>query len=145
MKNREKAKEAFSQSFNCAQAVFSTYSEKLGLNDVYSKKIACGFGTGCARQSLTCGAVLAGFMTIGLKYGRTEIEDEESKEITYEMVNRFADQFKQKYGSLNCYELLGCDLATEGGQKYYADNDLFSKECISYVECACDILDNMGF
>ena len=146
MKSPEKAKQIFGDGFNCSQAVLSTYGEKLGLNDAVSKKISCGFGAGCARQSLTCGAVSAGFMIIGLKYGRTQIEDEESKKVTYEMVNRFADEFKKMYGSLNCYELLGgCDLATGGGQEYYEKNELFNKECMHYVEFACKILDNMGF
>lgn len=146
MRNEKAAKENFGKGFNCAQSVLSAYSGKYGLDEKISKKISCGFGTGCARQSLTCGAVNAAFMIIGLKYGRTEIGDEESKKITYETVNRFSDEFKSQYGSLNCYELLGgCDLATDGGQNYYNENDLFNNECMEYVEFACEILDKMGF
>ena len=145
MVNSEKAKETFSKGFNCAQAVLSTYCDKYGINDSLAKKISCGFGAGCARQSLTCGAVSGAFMVIGLRYGKTEEADEESKNITYEKINAFSDQFKLLYGSLNCYELLGCDLSSEGGRDYFAENDLFNKECMHYVKNACEILDAMGF
>ncbi len=144
MLNAEKAKATFADGFNCAQAVLSTYSEKYGVSDTAAKKISCGFGAGCARQSLTCGAVTGAYMVIGLRYGKTRESDENSKNTTYEKVNSFSDQFKLLYGSLNCYELLGCDLATEGGRNYFAENELFDKECMNYVNYACEILDGMG-
>ncbi|MBD3285616.1 hypothetical protein GF359_04095, partial [candidate division WOR-3 bacterium] len=40
----EKAKNLFSQGFNCAQAVFSTYAPDLGLDARTALKIASGFG-----------------------------------------------------------------------------------------------------
>lgn len=145
MSNSEKALEIFSGNFNCAQSVLSAYSDKLGLNDKVAKKISCGFGTGCARQSLLCGAVTGAYMVIGLKFGKAEDDQEELKQLTYNNVNQFSDKFKFKFGSLSCYELLGCDLATDGGLMFYDENDLFNRECKNYVKISCEILDEMGF
>ena len=144
MTSGDSAKKTFIEGFNCAQAVLTAYSGRYGMHDFAAKKISCAFGAGCARQSLTCGAVTGALMVVGLKYGKTEANDDESKELTYKKVNEFVNKFKTKYSSVNCYELLGCDLATEEGRAFYSENDLFHNECIKYINDTCEILDQMG-
>ena len=140
-----KAQEAFKAGFSCSQAVLTAFSSGLGLQEDVSNRIACGFGGGIARRSLTCGAVSGAFMVIGLKYGKIKIDDNEAKETTYAKVNEFCRQFEEQYGSINCGELLCCDLSTKEGQKKFKDNDLFNIKCMKYVNTACEILESMGF
>ncbi len=144
MTNGERAEQIFKEGFNCAQAILTTYCEKYGMNVDEASKISCGFGAGCGRQSLTCGAVSGAFLVIGLKYGNAFKLDKDSKEVTYEKIKLFIDRFKKMYGSVNCYELLGCDLDSEEGQSYYKDYNMFENECCSYVKNTCKILDEMG-
>jgi C_GCAxxG_C_C family probable redox protein len=138
------AQEAFKAGFSCSQAVLTAFSSGLGLEADVSNRIACGFGGGIARRSLTCGAVTGALMVIGLKYGKFKNDDNESKEITYSRVNEFCRIFEEQYGSINCGELLCCDLSTKEGQQKYKDNDLFNQKCIIYVKKACEILESMG-
>lgn len=105
-----KAVECFNNGFNCAQAVFSTYTEELGMDPELARKASCGFGAGMGRLCETCGAVSGAYLLIGLKYGMTNREDNEAKEKTYELVREFSNRFKQRNGFTGCRELLGIEL-----------------------------------
>lgn len=139
------AQEAFAAGFSCSQAVLTAFSRDLGLPEDVSNRIACAFGGGCARRSLTCGAVSGAFMVIGLKHGKTDAADHRAREKTYSEVNEFCRRFEEIHGSLNCGALLGCDLATEAGQAVFKEKDFFRLKCNKYVKDACDILEGMGY
>ena len=138
------AQEAFAAGFSCSQAVLTVFSREMGVPEELSNRIACAFGGGCARRSLTCGAVSGAFMAIGLKHGKTDAADHRAREATYAMVNAFCRRFEEMNGTINCGELLGCDLATEAGQAMFKEKDFFNGKCKKYVKDACDILEEMG-
>ena len=135
---------SFETGFSCAPAVLTAFSKEYGLPEDISNRIACAFGGGIARRSLTCGAVSGALMVIGLKYGMDKAEDRAAKELTYTKTNEFCKLFIEKYGSVNCTELLGCDLATEDGRKYFKEKMLLTQKCNNYVKDACEILIKMG-
>jgi C_GCAxxG_C_C family probable redox protein len=143
MYNGKIAEETYHNGFNCAQSVLTAYSGKYHMDDKTAKMISCGFGGGCARQSLTCGAVTGAFMVIGLKYGKAEKEEVEARDITYKKVNEFSTKFKSMHNSINCGELLGIDLATEKGRAYFKENLFSEKKCSNFIKDACNILDEM--
>jgi hypothetical protein len=43
--------------------------------------------------------------------------------------------FEKQYGSVNCRQLIDCDLATESGQRYFMENNLM-EHCLQYAEGA---------
>jgi C_GCAxxG_C_C family probable redox protein len=143
MSKEEIAQNIFKNGFNCAQAVLTTYCSKYNLDENIAKKLSCGFGAGCARRSLTCGAVSGAYMVIGLKYGKVKQEDEGARDLTYKKINDFSDYFISINNSINCKELLGIDLATTEGQTFFNENDLLNQKCTNYVKDACIILDKM--
>ncbi len=145
MSGEEKAVEIFKEEFNCAQAVLAAFSNKYGMNENDAKKIACGFGAGCARQSMTCGAVSGAYMAISLKYGRTEKEDIAARDNTYEKTQEFTEKFKSLHGSVNCTDLLGCNLGTPEGNATFMEKEFYKKKCLYYVRDACRILEGMDF
>ena len=138
----EKAVERFNNGFNCSQAVFASYSEQFGLDCERAFKVATGFGGGM-RMGETCGAVTGAFMVLGLKYGNTTAQNQQSKEKTYEMIIEFTNRFKARNGSVSCRELLGCDISTPEGQKKARDEGLFSAVCPEMVKNAAEILEEM--
>ena len=81
------------EKFNCTQAILSTYCEDFGLDKVTALKLACGLGAGMGRLGHTCGAVSGAYLVIGLKHGKYLLEDEESKEKTYALVQEFESKF----------------------------------------------------
>ena len=72
MTKSDEALASFRNRFTCSSAVFSAFSDELGLDRDTAKKIACGFGAGISKTGNICGAVSGAIMVIGLKYGKTE-------------------------------------------------------------------------
>lgn len=136
MTNSEKALQAFSEGFNCAQAVFITFAEQLGTDKETAAKISSGFGGGM-RMGSVCGVVTGAFMVIGLKFGGG------NKKI-YDKTSEFREKFLQRNPSTKCLDLLGTDIRTEEGMKKGKEEGLFRKVCDSLVIDACEILEEMG-
>jgi C_GCAxxG_C_C family probable redox protein len=140
---KDQAVECFIKGYACSQAVFSTYAPMVGLDYESALRVSCGFGGGMGRLQNTCGAVTGGFMVIGCKHGKVKEDDKEAKGKTYALVKIFADRFTAINGSINCRELLGCDLNTEEGMRFARENNLFSTKCEKYVSDAAEIIEDM--
>lgn len=143
MKKSECANQCFLNGFNCAQAVFSTYSGDLGLEAETALKISCGFGAGMAYTGETCGAVTGALMLIGLKNGKVRAEDEAAKEKTYALVQEFAHRFIDVHGSLKCKDLLGYDISHTDELNVAREKQLFNTVCPRYVVDACVIVEEL--
>ncbi len=139
----ERAVSCFKEGFSCSQAMLSTYGPQLGLNHELALKVSGAFGGGMARMGETCGAVTGAFMVIGLKYGKTKIEDEQAKEKTYSLVKEFVDRFKSRNGSIVCRELLGCDISTPEGRELAKEKNLFATLCPKFVQDAAEIIEQI--
>ena len=140
MSSVEDAVARFDDGYSCAQAVFSAYAEKLGMDRQAALKVSAGFGGGMGRMAGTCGAITGAFMALGLKYGGP---DSESKDKTYELVRELADRFRARHGSLECRELLGCDLSTPEGRERAKEQGLHSTVCTQIVRDAAEILEGL--
>ena len=143
MKKSEKAVELFKSGFSCSQSVLGTYAEELGITKETAYKISCGFGGGCSRMGIVCGAVSGAYMVIGLMHGKSKPEDNISKEKTYELVNLFTQKFKEKHCSINCRDLTNIDLSTPEGMKKFEEDKIHDKVCYPAVETAIDILEEI--
>ena len=140
MSKTEKAVECFNNGFNCSQAIFSVYSEKLGVNNETAYKIASGFGAGMGRLCETCGAVTGAYMIIGLHYGHTSPGDNESKEKTYSLVQDFTKRFKERNKSIKCEDLLGTHMVNGDREKAKQQVKIV---CPKMVQDAAEILEQL--
>ncbi|MHA1930944.1 MAG: C-GCAxxG-C-C family protein [Promethearchaeota archaeon] len=139
----EKAVSCFADGFSCSQSILSVYGIDFGLDGKLALKIATGFGGGIGRLGGTCGAVTGAVMVIGLKYGRSKIEDMKSKDITYNLVREYITQFIKINGSITCNKLLDCDINTPEGMRHAADNNLFKTICPDFVRSSAEILEKL--
>ncbi|MGE5498872.1 MAG: C-GCAxxG-C-C family protein [Syntrophothermus sp.] len=140
----EKARETFTTGgFNCSQAVFSTYSTQLGLDEETAKKVACGFGGGIGHTGETCGAVTGAIMTISLKYGQTDPSDAAAKEKTFAIAQEFMKRFSSEMGSLKCKDLLGYDMSNPEEYKELREKGITKQVCPKYIETASRILEEL--
>ena len=57
MNQADRAEELFRQGYNCAQAVFGTFSQDLGLDSQEAMRLASAFGAGLGKLREVCGAV----------------------------------------------------------------------------------------
>ena len=105
----EKAKELFSQGYNCAQAVFSVFNDETGLDPNLALRLSAPFGGGMARMREVCGAVSGMFMAAGALYGYDQEADPENKAAHYRLIQELAQKFREQNGSIICRELLGLE------------------------------------
>ncbi len=143
MKRSEKAVEYFSGGFNCAQSVLAAFKDVIDVPEEELLKLSGGFGAGMGRLQNTCGAVTGAFMVIGSRYGKYKADDSEAAEKTYGLVHEFSREFEKIHGTIICRELLGCDLISEEGKKYFSGNNLKEKVCSRCVSDAAEIVEKM--
>ncbi|MEA1958503.1 MAG: C-GCAxxG-C-C family protein [Chloroflexota bacterium] len=143
MNKAEQALSSFKEGFSCSQAVFAAYAVEMGVDRETALKISQAFGGGMGNMGETCGAVTGAFIVIGLKYGRTRVDDVEAKRKTYELVRDFVGKFKQRNGTILCRELLGCDIGTPRGRRYIEEKGLTATICPNFVRDAAEILEEI--
>lgn len=140
MTKADDAHRSFLKKFTCSAAVFSAFSEELGLDPDTAKKIACGFGAGISKTGNICGAVSGALMVIGLKYGKAEEGDDAATEKTRSLVRQFIARFTEKNGSVSCTDLLGYDLSDPDDYEAARKSGIFIEKCPLLVRDAADIL-----
>jgi len=145
LKRSKYAVSCFKDGFNCSQALLSTYGDQFGLNHELALKVSGAFGGGMGRMGEICGAVTGAFMVIGLKYGKTRADDEQTKEKAYALVQNFVKEFKTRNGSIVCRELLSCDISTPKGKKLAEEKQLFTILCPKFVQDAANIIEEILF
>lgn len=143
MENADRAVAVYRGDYNCAQAIFSVYSGRLGFDEELAKKIACGFGAGLGRSAGVCGAVTGAFLVLGLKYGMSDPDRQEDKELTYAKVREFISRFEKRCSSINCVDLLGVDISTPEGLREAKERNLMTIECEKIVAKAAVILEEL--
>lgn len=140
----ENATKLFKNGLNCSQSVSVSFCEDYCLTGELALKISCGFGGG-VRSGEICGAASGAAMVIGLKYGNSNIEDQDQKRYCYSKTSEFLKKFRDKNGSIICRDLLGCDISTEIGAKQANDKELFSTICVNLVRNAVELLEDLGY
>jgi C_GCAxxG_C_C family probable redox protein len=143
MTKEKKASDTFAQGYSCSQAVLSARCEKYGLDQKTALTIAAGFGGGMGRTGGACGAVTGAISIIGLHAGSDQAGDSEAKENTYRIVREFVAEFEEEFGSVNCKELLGCDIGSPAGYDQARKQGMFENICPRFVDGALEIFDRV--
>ena len=134
LRKLDRAIASFKSGLNCAQSVLTAYSDEFKIDNNAALAISCGFGAGMGRLQETCGAVTGAFMVIGLNNCREYSDNQDRKERSYTMIQKFTEEFKSIHGTIDCKTLLECDLRTEEGQSTMRNNNLnemICEKCIS--------------
>jgi C_GCAxxG_C_C family probable redox protein len=126
----QRSMELFRSGFFCAESVLLAIAESQGIQSDLIPRIATGFCSGVSRTGGMCGAVSGAIMGINLVAGRNS--PAESLEPVYTLSQNLISAFEKQYGSVNCRQLIGCDLATEAGQQYFMEKNLMER-CLEYA------------
>ncbi len=109
--NRERVGELayqnYLKSFGCSQSIFHAFQEVLGFKDDFLFKALSGLqaGGGCG---FTCGALVTGFILIGARVGRDDIDEGFNAILpAFEPSQRLALWFKPMFKSIVCSEITG--------------------------------------
>jgi C_GCAxxG_C_C family probable redox protein len=133
----------FKSGFSCSQAVCSAFAGDFGIDKETALRLSCGLGGGMAHTGNTCGAVTGALMVIGMKYGRTELDDLAAKDKTYAVANEFVTEFLRRNHSLNCTDLIGYNLSDPKQLAEAREQKLFHTKCAKFVDDAADILEKI--
>jgi C_GCAxxG_C_C family probable redox protein len=132
-KASQRSLELFKSGYFCAESVLLAIAENQGIQSDLIPKIATGFCSGISRTGGMCGAVSGAIMGINLVAGRSS--PSESIEFSYTLTQKLISLFERQYGSVNCRQLIGCDLTTEAGQRAFLENHLMER-CLQYAQDA---------
>ncbi len=143
----ERAAELFKAGYNCSQAVFAAFHEKVGLPEETALRVAAGLGGGIGRMREVCGAVCGAALLAGMVYGATDGQDREAKALTYQKVQEIAAEFKKTNPSIICRELLGLSSAAPVEAFPEARTDAYYKKrpCVQIVEDAARAAEKVLF
>lgn len=141
--NDKKTDTLFAEGFNCAQSVFTSHARQFNLEPETALKLSAAFGAGMGRKGEVCGAATGALMVIGLASGSTSANDKDAKERTYRLARRFLDEFAQRNGSIQCRELLGCEISIPEELERARQQGLFTTICPRLVAGAAAFLDEM--
>lgn len=134
---RELALERFvGERFNCAESVLLGVTEARGMSCECIPRMATGFGGGMGGCGETCGALVGAIMALGLRFGRSEGGDVDSKTRTGSKVRDLVFAFREEFGSLLCIDLTGVDMTTPDGAQKAIDLRLHDEFCPKFVEFA---------
>jgi C_GCAxxG_C_C family probable redox protein len=140
---KEKAIESFRSGLNCAQAVLSAYSDELHIDNNLAQSVSCAFGGGMGRMQETCGAVTGSYMVLGIHTCNKIAENKERKEVTYGMVQKFAEKFRELNGTTDCIDLLKCEIKSDQGHRHAKENNLFETVCEKCISDSINIVDEL--
>ncbi len=142
MQKPAKAVENFLAGYACSQAILAEYGELFDLGREQALKLAAGFAGGM-RIGSTCGSVIAAYMVMGLKFSGEDCGKLEGRKPVYEAMSDFNHRFTADNGSLNCRDLLGCDISSASGLETARQKDLFRTACPRFVRSAAELLDEI--
>ncbi len=137
----ENGRKLFKEGYNCAQAVFCTFADDLGIDFETALKLASSFGGGMGRLREVCGAVSAMFMAAGLKYGYTTPNNDIIKAEHYKRIQELAEKFKEKHNTIICRELLGLKCQTDSPIPEKRTDEYYkNRPCEQIIADACEIM-----
>lgn len=99
------AKKYHTANMNCAQCLLLAFRDRIGLTEEQCFGIASGAGAGF-RSGNICGAVSGAIMVLGILHPHTMENGLSGKQRSTVLTKEFERRFVEKFGYLNCRELL---------------------------------------
>ena len=138
----EKAVRLFSEGLNCAQAVFTAFSDVTGIDEELAKRLSSSFGGGMGRMREVCGTCSAMFMVAGILYGEGTEQDDKLKAEHYKRIQYLADEFRKEHDTIICRDLLkGLAVTSEPTPEKRTEQYYKVRPCAKFVKTAAEILD----
>jgi C_GCAxxG_C_C family probable redox protein len=114
--------------FNCCESVIILVNDEIPLEG-FGKGVmraTSNLGGGGAGWGSLCGAVSGGCQVYGLLMGTSGDEDPEEfleiRTMMREKTQVYLKAFEERWGHVDCYDLLGANTRTEEGKKKYNEN-----------------------
>ena len=137
----ERATELYLSGYNCAQAVFASFCDLIGIDEKSALMTASALGGGVSGMREVCGAVTGAALALGSLGGYCDSGDYDGKKRLYGEVQALCDKFTEKHGSIVCRELLrGIQygrIPAVRNEEYYS-----SRPCAGYIFTVASLLED---
>ncbi len=123
---------SFGGGHNCCQSILAVYGEIHGLNRETALKLGTGMGGGVGHSGELCGFVSGACLVLGMKYGT---DAPASKLKLNPICLEFCNAFKEKFGSVNCRDIIKRDITTMEATVKAKEEGAFNicGECAQFV------------
>lgn len=132
-KTMQLAESYAAQDFLCSESMLLALSKCQQVESELIPRIATGFGAGLARCGEICGALAGAIMGLGIRFGRTRVEETPADQRPYDFAQRMVNLFKARFGHTRCLEILGLDLSKESDLKRYREENMWEKVCYKLI------------
>jgi C_GCAxxG_C_C family probable redox protein len=137
----QEALSLFKQGASCSQSILATYGPLVGLSLEQSFQVGSGLGGGIGRKQYVCGAINAGAIILGLKFGNKALGDIERKELTSKITGTFVSDCEMELGHSQCSELLKVDISNPEERERAKENGLLDRVCNNAVLKTAQLLE----
>lgn len=136
-----KGKNYFLLGYNCSQSVVLAFQDKLNLPTSTLLSLASSFGGGIGRLREVCGCISAMAIIMGLLYGNYDKDDVSDKAKHYQLIQNLTFQFKDKYGSYICADLLNLKKGPSNPMPGIRNKAYYeSRPCGNYIYYMCELI-----
>ena len=139
----ETAVEMFEDGYSCSQAILVGFAPRYGLDRETALKLASPFGGGLGRQGLNCGAISGALMVIGLHGGRTEPDDDETRDRNDALVREFMERYRNHNGAIMCNDLTGVDISDPVARAAGKEAGTYDRVCPNLVRYAATLVQEL--
>jgi C_GCAxxG_C_C family probable redox protein len=95
------------------------------------------------QQKAPCGAVSATAICLGLRHGGYATDKQKAKKGRLDArrhSSEFVDIFREKFGSIVCFDLVGIDFSKPGCYQRFQESGIWKEKCDNYVQFALEKL-----
>ncbi|MBN2510901.1 MAG: C_GCAxxG_C_C family protein [Spirochaetales bacterium] len=135
MSRKSEAVQHFNEGFNCCKAVVSAFAADIAIDEKTRTCMMTPYRALLGSPQGLCGVVAGGVRIIELS--------EKNKSRAMALVGEFKQRFLDKYKTVACCDLLGCDLSTYEGTFKEIEENLCATHCVRYVEDVVDMLEEL--
>lgn len=141
MTREEYAEKLFREGYNCAQTVFGTYHDIVGMSLQNAVKLASPMGAGFGKLREVCGAACGMTLVLGYLKGYTDSKATTEKKELYKIEQDLMNQFKETMGSYICKEMLGLKPGEDLPEPAVRDENYYkSRPCIKACRTAASLI-----
>ncbi|MFP4556802.1 MAG: C-GCAxxG-C-C family protein [Bacteroidales bacterium] len=141
MKTSRQALKLFTNGYSCSQAILIAFAKDVDLEKDTAFSIGAGLGGGVGRTQNICGAINAGAIILGLRFGNYSSDDSEAKNQLASKVATFVNECKLELGATQCLELTKVDLNNETLKNHASKSGHLARVCNNAVEVVARILE----
>ncbi len=134
-------------TFGCAETTFIVLKEAFGLADAGDSAAAMALNGGVASSGGICGAITGGALAVGMLAGERFEEGPaghaRAKRAARRAVARVMDDFRERFGAVDCVTLLGGPIRTLEQHRAFIDSGIWRDRCMRQVEFVVERLSTL--